>query len=454
MKAYRLLFLCIIFIIPFSSVFAGSGGIDDTVAADRIPAVMYRIGRTDQNYELMVEGMFDLQMHYLWEQGYRGVTSDQLATFVSGQAGLPYKSVVLAFQLAGDTSADFETYVLPVIQSKGLHAIVCVPTAETSEVSWQRLAAWQNAGLISVCSTGTNYQMFGGYTREYAAQLAGESINTIRTWIPNQGAIGFAYPYGQWAYTDIPSSVGFSFQLMGPAPAIENNNARPGNSSIHTLFPYTGIDVMSSISANSRNYPLDINLQPYWKPFDFQVFMNTTPFGPAAIGAEPLWFAESRPNEVRPHYQNRLVVPTGLVIHTTAQPWNEYQNWHPANIRANVHFGVGWDGVESAVVLQYMNMYSQHVTPISGNGGDHFYLGIEMCGVDYDRFDDDTPQAQAIRIITESTVELTVQLIQQYGIPYQNVVGHYERTATGKPDPGQRYMEEYFRPMLRARLGI
>jgi len=38
--------------------------------------------------------------------------------------------------------------------------------------------------------------------------------------------------------------------------------------------------------------------------------------------------------------------------------------------------------------------------------------------------------------------------MKQYKLSFRDVLGHYEASAKGKTDPGELYMNEYFRPRL------
>jgi hypothetical protein len=87
----------------------------------------------------------------------------------------------------------------------------------------------------------------------------------------------------------------------------------------------------------------------------------------------------------------------------------------------------------------------------------HEAISIEMVGNFYNRLVTGPASEQFKQIVTattERTVALVAQLMALGKIPYERVVGHYEVSIRNKIDPGNRYMDEYFRPLLRQSLGI
>jgi len=160
-------------------------------------------------------------------------------------------------------------------------------------------------------------------------------------------------------------------------------------------------------------------------------------------------------------HKNVLITPLYIIIHTddqsghTPKRWFSYITWNGLSNREDggraSHFGVGLDGIG-----QFLPMYQDIVMQswAASPNMDKKSINIEMCGRDYNNFitgkaDQDTKSS--IMSITEKTVDLVKRLMEQYNIPIENVLGHYQ-VYEGKSDPGDRYLQEYFIPLLKGAL--
>lgn len=120
----------------------------------------------------------------------------------------------------------------------------------------------------------------------------------------------------------------------------------------------------------------------------------------------------------------------------------------------DAHFGVGVDGV-----VQLMETREGEVRRTNGSFGYPNVINIEMAGVNF-------TVVGGVPNVPESeinyTLDLIIELMAQYQISFEHVVGHYERDTRdvygqetgidrGKPDPGPEFMG-YFRERLAQRL--
>ncbi|HLD30556.1 MAG TPA: helix-hairpin-helix domain-containing protein, partial [bacterium] len=175
-------------------------------------------------------------------------------------------------------------------------------------------------------------------------------------------------------------------------------------------------------------------------------------------------------------FEDRLVTPAQIILHWDGQPgapagWNTRITYNglsgvmerselleDGTIRVeerstNSHFGVDRNGA-----VQFLPMYEGFVQRSYGAFGYYDAINIEMAGnnFNYSNGISNVPQEEL-----DHTLNLVVELMLQYDIPYDQVVGHYERDTytdqygtvheRGKPDPGPAFME-YFRTLLAGRL--
>ncbi len=175
-------------------------------------------------------------------------------------------------------------------------------------------------------------------------------------------------------------------------------------------------------------------------------------------------------------YKDMLIDPEIIILHWDGQLGNP-NNWarntifnglsgvkeryelmgngeiHTEVRSSNSHFGVDKKGI-----TQYLPMFEEYVQHSYGAFGFPEAINIEMAGsyFTYNNCETNVPKKEV-----ENTLDLTVQLMIQYNIGYENVFGHYEKDSyiteegilydRGKPDPGQEFMK-YFRQILAERL--
>ena len=272
--------------------------------------------------------------------------------------------------------------------------------------------------------------------------------------------IGFAFPFDSPSpNTDFLKQAGYKFALAGNLFGATKNAVRPNQFLLASLYSYTNKSTMDAIQANLRNNPLSIPLVGSVYTFDQLLQYNATPITVQAIEEvtkQPypeLLFGRGRYLESTFEQKSHLAPPAGIIIHTDDQLETGFYNWitdRTYNALAekgfNVHFASGLDGI-----TQMLPMYSSLITPCSGAVGFSTYISIEQTGRNFSKVLDpnaDPNLKRAIEQITATTINLVTILMKQYKLSFSDVFGHYEASAKGKVDPGERYMNEYFRPRL------
>lgn len=160
-------------------------------------------------------------------------------------------------------------------------------------------------------------------------------------------------------------------------------------------------------------------------------------------------------------WDNNNIVPEYIILHWDGRPagnthrWISENTWHGLANREDggksSHFAVGMDGVG-----QFLPMYKDTVkqSKAASYYMDPHCINIEMAGRDFDGIvtgEADKETQVAIETITAHTLELVINLMKQYNIPIENILGHYQ-VLEGKIDPGELWLQEYFLPQLKSRL--
>lgn len=200
------------------------------------------------------------------------------------------------------------------------------------------------------------------------------------------------------------------------------------------------------------------------KTFGTHQGFNETPVLLSILGNPPqIWLTESKllPSTC---ISERLMQPRYIVIHTdgnTSKPelWLAEKTWqYLSGQRFGIHFIADANKVWQTTSIYSGNPAWWPMLPQGGAKGiNHEAISIEMAGSGYGGIVTGTISEvtkTAIEQTTQKTIDLVVQIMNRSGIPYERVVGHFELSIEGKTDPGQKYLNEYFRPRLRQVLGI
>lgn len=169
----------------------------------------------------------------------------------------------------------------------------------------------------------------------------------------------------------------------------------------------------------------------------------------AASDERPVYFVPLDDYQELPPdcYASHLIQPRAIILH-----WDGNRNgrelWKVAvtyqtlaYVRQSAHFAV-----DDRRVWQMLPMYPGRVQESYGaKGYNDIAINIEMAGRDFD-VPEFAPAPEQVRL----TVRLVSQLMDYYHLPFENVLGHYERDDRGlKKDPGEKFMAG-FREKLSA----
>jgi hypothetical protein len=146
-------------------------------------------------------------------------------------------------------------------------------------------------------------------------------------------------------------------------------------------------------------------------------------------------------------YADNVIPPAELILHWDGnrhdrELWKVAVTYETlAYVQQSAHFAV--DGQR---VWQLLPMYRTRVQESYGaQGYNKIAVNIEMAGRDFD-VPEFAPGENQVRL----TVRLVSQLMDFYAIPFEKVVGHYERDDRGlKHDPGVQFLAA-FREQLAA----
>lgn len=363
--------------------------LEQRVPATKIPVIEYHYPGFSEAGVQMPKDLLIAQLDYLQEGNFKTLTDTELAGFLDYSAVFPAKSVALRIDQGAAHFSEFAS-MIDEVRKRGFHAMVFVTTGEQfTQDNWDRLTGWVGEGVISF------------------------------------------------------------------SPDSRINEAKSPR-----LYPYVAGSTLEILAANARNNPRSIPLIGGYT-FEKLVSLNLTPVTVQTIESitddqyPEYVFAKCRYLPTSQEQAEHLTKPEGIVIHTDDQSGTDWLNWDTKRTYnglfdrgIDTHFAVGRNGVD-----QYLKMYKDVATPTRGAVGFSNYISIEMCGRDYnDIFDAsaDVEKRKAIEEITMKTVRLAVWLMDTYQIGLNTILGHYAATASGKTDPGQKYMEEYFMSLLRS----
>lgn len=443
--------------------------IEKMIVATRIPVLRYHYPGYEDGAMALPREFFESQMEYLTSGGYRTILDKEFSEFLEGKGSLQAKTAVLRIDQGADQFEEFEKMV-EHLKAKGLTAMVFVTTGEKmSDTQWKKLAGWQKEGVIGLGSHSVSHADFRKINYATALAEARISKRTIEEKLAQYGVttevISFAFPSDSLPdKINFLKEAGYKYCLGGNLFGVRNNSARPGMFITPSLLPYVSRKLLKITKANEENNPRAYVLSG-GLTFDEMMRANTTPITVSEVERVlklkkpylPISFGKFTELPTTEEQKGSLVRPAGIIIHTDDQGGDDYADWVTKDTYSGLllrdfdtHFGVGVDGV-----AQFLPMYRHFCTPTRGGKGFGNYINIEMCGRDYDLyFEKLTPfeKKRTIELITDRTVGLVVTLMRQYGIGVDQVLGHYAATASGKSDPGKKYMEGLFLPKLRGRL--
>ena len=451
---------------PSFELDANGQEIEKRIPADEIPVLEYHYPGYADKLVALPEDFFESQIKYLSDAGYRTVSDKEMALFLEGgDSGLSVKTVVLRIDQGAAHFDEFEK-MIEVLKANRFSAMVFVTTGEQfSDDQWKKLASWQRDGDIYLGSHSVTHPDFKKIDLKIALAEAKSSKQKIEEKMVEFGVktevISFAFPSDSVPDNiNFLKSAGYKFCLGGSLFGVKNDSAKPGLYLVPSLYPYVSRELLEITKANAQNNPLAYTLSG-GHTFDDMIRQNTTPVTVQKIegvlklkGRYPeISFGKVKELPTTDEQKENLIRPAGIIIHTDDQSGGSFDRWITDKTytglesrKLDVHFSVGVDGI-----AQFLKMYKNFCMFTRGAWGFGNYISIEMCGRDYNLyFEDETPpdKKKVIELITEQTVSLVERLIKQYDISPDNVLGHYQVSASGKSDPGKNYMENLFLPFL------
>lgn len=453
---------------PTPPPWARAAEIEARLPAERIPVIEYHYPGFSSAGVSLPPDVFAAELDTLKEYGYRTVLDGELADFLGGAGSLPAKTIGLRIDQGAAHFEEFEA-MLQAIQAKGFTAMVYICTGDDHSVEhWDKLADWARRGVIAIGSHSVTHPNFKLLTSEQAYGEALASKRAIEAKLSERGlaasVVSFSFPYDSVPdKLDFLKAAGYKFCLAGPLYEAKNNSARRGDFLLPTIFPYVADKMLEIVRQNPRLNPRSIMLLSGYT-FDDLVRLNTTPLTAAGVeqaaGSEypQVFWGNFKALPVSAKQTWSLVRPGGIILHTDDQSGNNFEHWTTDRTfeallgrDTDAHLAVGLDGV-----AQFLAMYPGFSVPSRAAPGFSNYISIEMCGRDFGCLLDPTQNEEkrkSAAAIAQATAALVKRLMDQYGFGFEKVLGHYEASASGKSDPGEKFMNEYFRPLLLASLG-
>ncbi len=157
-------------------------------------------------------------------------------------------------------------------------------------------------------------------------------------------------------------------------------------------------------------------------------------------------------------WKDTNIVPRYIILHWDGRPEKPYDKWLSTGTwfglgsTKSAHFGVGIDGVG-----QFLPMFVDSVKQSKAADNwtmDAQSINIEIAGRNFNAIvtgEANEEMRVTIETVTNLALELVLKLMNQYNIPIENLVGHYQ-ILNGKVDPGDLWLQEYFLPKLRDKL--
>ena len=232
-----------------------------TIAATHIPIIEYHYSEYNvDNRVMMTTEWFESQMRWLADNGFTTLSSADLISYMNGGA-FPQKSVILSFDLGTAQKDNFKNVIIPTLEKykfKGLFFLlvndnVITDTCDNSDkFCWDDLRHWQQEGIASIESHGTNHTDYANLTTEQMSWDAGQAVMTISAKL-GIAPLGFAYPYDS-----IPSLAPNVIQSTGYQFAVGGNTRQDRSVkvmdtdrySLPRIYPYSNMTIYPIIGGS------------------------------------------------------------------------------------------------------------------------------------------------------------------------------------------------------------
>lgn len=160
-----------------------------------VPVLMYHsIGELQGNDAVISRARFSEQMEYLYRNGYRTLTLDELAAFLDKKQPLPPRSVVLTFD---DGYRDTYEVAMPILKQYGFKSVMFIPAGDVGQrLSWQELKEMRSTGM-QIASHSLTHRELGGMSPVEQAQEIKRSKELLDQNL-GQDTRDFCYPNGSY----------------------------------------------------------------------------------------------------------------------------------------------------------------------------------------------------------------------------------------------------------------
>ena len=480
---------------PVVSPETGQEQCEQKQSADRITAWMYPYPSFDEAETSLPKHILESQLGYVRSAGYRCLTDKKFAQFLRDGGSWNPLSIVLGFRVDEDRNIETDVAiwnvwrdgVIPLLLKYGLHGIWFIKPSAIESIpdglTWEDLAKWNKKGIISIGSCGmSRLDMSESNPETIYAEARGSKVQVekaLRDAGSTTSVIGFAYPLER-----IPENTekiwmaGYQFALGRRVGKEGENSAMLADSmplSLPTLSPLVENEWFG-ISSTMPGYGYPVLGSRYSKDghrsFNevlaaegTQITIESTP------SALPV---EMAPPDLLPDglFRNQLMRPTMIIIHTDDQSMTQWEYWNAHRTKnalfamnKAVHFATDSNG-SLQLSKAWQNPCERQVlfpmidfVPWPPRGGaahlNACALSIELAGSGYNRyFDQDAPDElkSIIYVTAKHASNLTVHLLEVLGLGIENVFGHYQVSLRGKTDPGERFMNELFIPLVQEKL--
>lgn len=169
-----------------------------------VPILAYHdFSETKENLMMVKRNNFERQMMYLKQNGYIGITLDELFDFLEYRKQLPRKAVVITFD---DGWQGVYTIAFPILKKYGFPATLFLYTdlinGNRKTLNWSQVAELDRGGVDVQCHTKTHRNLSKTDNKESLVKYVSEVKNEINESTRiikeklNKDVKYLAYPYG------------------------------------------------------------------------------------------------------------------------------------------------------------------------------------------------------------------------------------------------------------------
>jgi peptidoglycan/xylan/chitin deacetylase (PgdA/CDA1 family) len=232
----------------------------DPTLASRIPIIEYH----DAEYKgaqtvQMTTAWFLDQLKWLYDNGFKTLTSDELLQFALGNSRPVKKSCVLRFDMGMPVFKNFQEVVLPALEKYSFRAVFFVLTSSIKDtnannyISWDNLRAWEQTGLVEIGSHGVyhpDYRSAATATRVWDAR---ESKRII------EGKLGHPISFFAFPFDSVPNHPDLLLKLFGYRLGFAGSRTErsvvfkdPNPFALPAYYPYSYKAIYPRMTANSK----------------------------------------------------------------------------------------------------------------------------------------------------------------------------------------------------------